>query len=203
LADGIHIIDTADLGDDLAENAASEIGVRISGPGGVLKWLAELILNHLGAGERGREAGGGGDDQRVVNGVRDDGAIPSAGHVQQLTNGDRSELRVEGRAGEGRDIGQVGKGGLVELNFTLFNQFHDGDRGEGLAHAADAEQRIRLHGVCTGGIGVAEAARVNQGPIAGNGERGAGDGIFRQETLHDRIQASGPRGGLAGDGLST
>ena len=127
------------LFDDTAEDAVAEVGVRVALAGGEVEGLAEHVLDDLlgSGGRRGMEILGDeeGSEHRVEGFV----AVPAAAVLEELRERDGGEAGIGVLVGEWVES-ENGEPGLIEAEFSLVDQLHDGCGGERLGDAGDAEE---------------------------------------------------------------
>jgi len=95
--------------------------------------------------------------------------------VEQIPNCDQIPPRVDSRSRCRCEIGNEWSNVIVELELAVLYERHDGSTGDGLRHACNPEQRIRLDRCFVFDVGVAKAARVDKLAIAHESNRATGN----------------------------
>ena len=166
-----------DLLDDAAEDAVAEVGVGPVGAGGVAD---------------GDFGDGMGDDLGLVPGEVEHHGVggvvgPTAGGVgEEMVDGDVGDEGLVGRLAVSVVEDAIGaEDFVVEVELALFDEGEDGDGGDGLGEGGDAEEGVSLDlgEVC--GVGDARCLVVDEHPVAGDGDRGRGDGELFAEFAGD------------------
>ncbi len=133
-------------------------------------------------------------------------AVGDAGGVgQQVVNGD-------GAFGGGDISVGVGDGGLfeggdevpdwfVEADFALLHENEDSRAGDGFRLRGDAEDGVRLHATSGLFIGPANGSLVDRGAMAEHKGDSAGDTVFLDVTIEERVDTGKARGGDRERGL--
>jgi hypothetical protein len=96
---------------------------------------------------------------------------------------------------------QEGEHRRVQRQAALLDQLQHRDGGDCLGHAREHEASLRLHALARRHVGQPVAARQNEPPAAGHGERCTRDAGALEDVLDQGIEALETRAGRAGGWL--
>ena len=178
-----------DFFDDAAQRAVAEVRVGVACAGIEIERLAEHVTDDgFGAG-RGWDSNLSGNELGPDHRVEALVAIPAAGVLEDLTNGDLLEAWVGLLPGlNNRVHSQEVEGSRVELQPACFRQFQDGNGGDWLRKTGDAEQRVLSRGNFLLAIRPAIAARMDELTVLHDGECATGDFVRGHERLHFTVE---------------
>ena len=83
----------------------------------------------------------------TVRRVRAATRVPSSGVMQEMPHGDAPEPRVDHRTFRRLQRIKQAERTRIEVKLAFLDQLQNGHGGDGLGHAPDAEQAVRLHGL--------------------------------------------------------
>jgi len=183
--------------DQPAQDAVAEIGIGIA----LARIEIELLLRHV-PDDVSRPSGRLdalilGDDNGAEHRIEGDRAIPARRVVQKLANGDLAQPGIA--VGGQRDLEHVERV-VVEPDEAEFDEAQDHGGRNRLGDAGDAKAHGGFDRQAGLGVGMPEAARIDEPAVLRHGQGSAGDLVVLHELEHHLIEAGKLGIGFPGDG---
>src|SRR5262249_50375934 len=121
--------------------------------------------------------------------VKAPAAVPAAGVLEEVLDRDLIEAWILLRAGRRLEVVQDDERLVIELQLAVLDQLEDGDAGDGLGDAGDAEAGLELDHLRQLEVRVAVAVIQLELTILGDCKLSTGDLPPRHDPPHDLVES--------------